>query len=618
MNGVKGEGNDADALEFYEEAAVRGDVHSQVQLGKMYLHGAGIDRDYKLALAWYRKAAQQGDGEALAELGFMHEKGLGVDPHLQKALDCYKKAIARGSALGQIRLADLYLNGLGIEQSTRKALACYQKSAEQDKDPQSAGLALLRWGALYFQGRGVEKDLRKGFELYLQAAKLGNAEAQRCVGAMYRDGVGVGRDHNKALGWFKKSARGKSAPADSAMGDIYRDGLFVEKNIPEAMKWYGKAAGKGDKYARIELLKLQQEEGAPPRDAAASPPAAPGDSPALAEAARTVRAGAGSDKRGKKAKKKWSLSVRGKLQQARRSIGARLMAVGKTAEKPSRPAAPSAKKPARRAPAPRTLRTVSSAIGVVAIALMILLLDRVRESRAAPEGPPPLVVKTVVPSPPERPAVPADLFLSSLEAPAKTNAGAPRQAKNKKPLPIPEADPVAAKAEPAAPLFRREYKSLDPEEIARLLTARNLFDAVRNPAGGCSHQYEPMSVAGLTLIVDRATDLVWTRQQIPVKMNLEKTLSWIESLNRIQYGGGRRWRLPTVEEAASLLEKNPETKVFLHGIFGEGLQVIWTGDRSAESDSWVVDFQGGTVKSVKNKSRLMTLMVSSDSDSPVN
>lgn len=618
MNDVKGEGNDADALEFYEEAAARGDVHSQVQLGKMYLHGAGIDRSYKLALGWYRKAAQGGDGEALAELGFMHEKGLGVDPHPLKALACYKKAIARGSALGQIRLGDLYLNGLGVEQSTRKALACYQKSAEQGKDAESSALALLRLGTMYCQGRGVEKDLRKGFVLVQRAAKLGNGEAQRCLGAMYRDGAGVGRDHKKALEWFQRSARKNRIPAEGAVGDIYRDGLVVERNIPEAIRWYKKAAGKGDKHARIELLKLQQEQGPPPRGAAASPPAAAGDSPASAEAARTIRAAAGSDKRAKKAKKKSSQSLRGKLQQARRSIGVGLMAVGKTAEKLSRAAVASAKKLARKAPAPRTLRTVFSVIGIVAIALMILLRDRGRESRAAPEGPRPLVFKTVGPSPPARPAVPADLLLSALEAPAKTNAGARRQAKASNPLPVPAADAVAPPAEPAAPVFRREYKSLDQEEIGRLLASRNLFDAVRNPEGGCPHQYEPLDAAGLTLIADRATGLVWTRQQIPVKMNLEKALSWIESLNRIQYGGGRRWRLPTVEEAASLLEKNTGTKAFLPGIFGEGLQVIWTGDRSAASDSWVVDFQGGTVKSARNKARLMTLMVSSDSDSPAN
>ena len=620
MNDVRGEENNTNALEFYHEAAERGDVHSQVQLGKIYLHGAGVDRDYKLALVWYLKAAQQGDGEALADLGLMHEKGLGVDLDLQKALVWYKKSIALGSALGQIRLGDLYLNGSGVEQSTRKALACYQKSAEQGKDPESAGLALLRLGAMHCRGRGVEKDLRKGFDYYNQAAKLGNAEAQLCVGTMYRDGMGVGRDHKKALEWFQRSAKQNKVPADSAIGDIYRDGLVVEKNIPEAIRWYKKAAAKGDKYARMELLKLQHEEGTPARCRADAAPAGRGVSQAKAEVTRIDRPGTVAGKKEEKAREwrkkaitKWNMSVRGKLQRLRQSIGAGLLAEKKIPRKATRPAVPSTRRQARKAPAPRTLLVASTAMGMIAISLMILWLGRGREADDAPESLPPIIAKTAASPQPELPTVPAEILMLPPVTPPKANAGlAPRKAKVGNPLPIPEANPAVVKAEPVGPLLRREYKSLDQEEVTQMLSARNLFDAERNPGGGFQHQYEPMSVAGLTLIVDRATNLVWTRQQIPVKMNLDKTLRWIESLNRVEYGGIRGWRLPTIEEAASLLKKNTggET-IFLDDVFGGGIKAIWTGDSVTGSESWIVDFQHGVIGNAKSKSRLMALMVSS-------
>ncbi len=47
------------------------------------------------------------------------------------------------------------------------------------------------------------------------------------------------------------------------------------------------------------------------------------------------------------------------------------------------------------------------------------------------------------------------------------------------------------------------------------------------------------------------------------------------------------------------------------GIVIEFPQVIWTGDGFTGSESWVVDFQDGMTDHAKNKSRLVTLMVSS-------
>ena len=149
-----------------------------------------------------------------------------------------------------------------------------------------------------------------------------------------------------------------------------------------------------------------------------------------------------------------------------------------------------------------------------------------------------------------------------------------------------------------------------------MLKAKKIFDAERNPGGDFPHRYEIQNAAGLSLIFDRATNLVWTRQQNPVKMNLERSVQWIESLNHAGYGGQGKWRLPTVEEAASLLKKKADGgKLFLDAVFGGGIEVIWTGDGSMGSGSWVVDFLGGTIKYVKNKSRLATLMVSSDPSS---
>ncbi len=590
----------------------------------MYLQGAGVNRDYKLALEWYRKSAGQGNGEAQAYLGYMHEKGLGVDRDIQEALEFYKKSAAQGNALGRVRLGDLYLDGLGIDQNPRKALACYLQSAEQGEDPESAGLALLRLGAMHCQGRGVEKDLKMGFGFYSKSAKLGNAEAQLCLGAMYRDGVGVERDHKKALAWFQKSARKNKPPADSAMGDLYRDGLLVEKNIPEAMKWYKKAAERGDKHARTELLKLKQEESTQKQCKTNPAPTAKGDSQAMAEAANMQPSGMGVEKkeerdreREEKAVEDGAISVRGKPQPALQPVASQPQMKKGVPKKKSRRAVPQQAGRTKKILAARTHLYWFFAIGIIGLSLMIMLLGFRKEPEMTLLNLKPVALDSAALFRPDPQSLPGAMPEPFREALRKINAGkASRKPSEKVTVPIQGPSHAVIPSEPLVPRLRREYKSLDEGQISEMLTAKNLFDAERNPEGIFQHHYEAVHAAGLRMIVDRTTNLVWTRQQNLVKMNWNKSRQWIESLNHAEYGGMRNWRLPTVEEAASLLQKKAgDEKLFLAAIFGGDVKVIWTGDSFAGSESWGIDFQNGVIKSAKNKSRLMTLMVRSDSNS---
>jgi TPR repeat protein len=621
LNAVRGEGDGRKALESIHGSAARGDAHSQARLGRMYLDGAGVDQDYDLALEWNRKSAAQGNGEALACLGHMYEKGLGVDQDMQKAWTFYKKSAAQGSVLGLVRLGDLYLNGSGVEQSFRKALARYQRAAEQVDDPENAGLALYKLGTMYYQGRGVEKDLRKGFELYERSAKLGNAEAQLCLGAIYRDGMGVGRDHKKALEWFKKSARNnKSQAADSAMGDIYRDGLLVEKNIPEAIRWYEKASEKGDKYARTELVKFKQEAGIKQVFKTNLALAGTGDPKAMAEVADMYLAGMGVGKNEEKACE-WfekafasgNVSVRSRMQQVQRSIVSKSRMENSTPERISPRAVPGLKRQTKKAQALRRRPYLFFATGITALLFIIILFSFRNKPEQAPGGREPELPASASPPRPQFLSLPSPVPGLPAEIPGKIAA---RKASRKPSVagsaPILETMPALAKIEPVVPRLRREYRTLDEQTISAMLAAKNIFDARRNPAGNFPHQYEAVRVAGLRLILDRASDLVWTRQQNLVRMNLKKSIRWIESLNGIEYGGIRDWRLPTLEEAASLLCQGTEAgKIFLDEVFGGDVREIWTGDGFTESESWSIDFLGGAVKPVKNKSRLMILMVSS-------
>ncbi len=619
----KGLGVDRDiqkALELYKQSAAQGNALGQARLAALYLAGMGVEQNPRVAFVWYEKSAAQGNGEAQAYLGHLYEKGLGVNRDIRQAAELYKKSAAQDNALGQLKLADFYSSGIGVERNPRRAFAWYQKAAAQDQEPEIAAQAQLKMGAMYCQGNGVEKDLKKGFEFYEKAAKLGYAEAQFCLGAMYEDGVGVERDHKKALEWFQKSSKKSKTPANSAMGDIYRDGLVVEKNIPEAISWYKKAADAGDPYAKSELLKLQLEVDAQQNSPSAEAPVDKATARPQAEAADTRPAAtgiAGSKEKARKQADKTvegaALPLRGKLRSMPRPQSAKRQMESKPPEKKAaKPVGDKIRQP-KQARASRNLLYLFSAIGTVVAALVVITIGLNKTPAPTWES-----VKlgameiTALPRPDPRslPAMTVRLpgdFLKKIRA-----AGASRK---KIVAPVVEAVQAPAVVQPTAPLLRREYKSLDEAGISRMLATRNIFDAKRNPGGNFPHRFEIKNSAGLRLIVDRATGLAWARQGNPVRMNLKKSLDWIASLNNVAYGGDKNWRLPTIEEAAALLQKNPEGKnSFLDAIFGEGLGMIWTGDGFTGSESWAVDFQNGLIDQAKNKSKLAILMVSSSTD----
>lgn len=107
---------------------------------------------------------------------------------------------------------------------------------------------------LYF-GDGVNRDLPKSLELYLQAAELGDAEAQYIAGGMYFKGRGTEVNYGKAFALLYKAAvNGKStASSQKIIAQSFLLGENVPKNYEEAEHWFNLAAESGDSEAQNEL-----------------------------------------------------------------------------------------------------------------------------------------------------------------------------------------------------------------------------------------------------------------------------------------------------------------------------------------------------------------------------
>ncbi len=138
-------------------------------------------------------------------------------------------------------------------------------------------------------------------------------------------------------------------------------------------------------------------------------------------------------------------------------------------------------------------------------------------------------------------------------------------------------------------------QNLDEEAIKKMLERLSSFDSRWNASGkGISHQYQFIVEKKNHILIDKATGLMWERSGSSKHMTYKKAKDYISQLNRKRFTGFSDWRLPTLEEAMSLME--PEKKksdLYIDPIFGSKQSWIWTADQLSASRAWYVSFLDG-------------------------
>jgi hypothetical protein len=112
------------------------------------------------------------------------------------------------------------------------------------------------------------------------------------------------------------------------------------------------------------------------------------------------------------------------------------------------------------------------------------------------------------------------------------------------------------------------------------------------------HDYNFKTIGGDKVVVDKATGLMWHQNGSDSSMRYKKAKKWIRKLNKRGYAGYQDWRLPTVEEAASLLASSKNNSdLYIDPIFSNMQEWIWTGDEFDDGSeaAWDVSFHDGLV-----------------------
>jgi serine/threonine protein kinase len=143
--------------------------------------------------------------------------------------------------------------------------------------------------------------------------------------------------------------------------------------------------------------------------------------------------------------------------------------------------------------------------------------------------------------------------------------------------------------------LRRTPRDLNTSGTQLMLKKRGFYDYHKNRSKRFRNQLSLKKQGGKNVIVDRATGLVWHHSGSPRYMNLSRAHSWITSLNRVRHAGYSDWRLPTLEEAASLMESTKNSSgLHLSPLFSGKTRSIWTSDTLGQ-EYWIVYFDHGYV-----------------------
>jgi serine/threonine protein kinase len=148
--------------------------------------------------------------------------------------------------------------------------------------------------------------------------------------------------------------------------------------------------------------------------------------------------------------------------------------------------------------------------------------------------------------------------------------------------------------------LRSQYQEIDNQQVKEMLHKYNFFEKYYNKEGNFKNKFELIMISENEKVVnDYATGLSWHQAGSISFMSLEKAKKWLAELNEQGYAGHKDWRLPTLEEAVSLLESTEsQYALYTNNLFSYEQRFIWTGDTFPGGKAWAVDFYSGDINRV--------------------
>ena len=151
---------------------------------------------------------------------------------------------------------------------------------------------------------------------------------------------------------------------------------------------------------------------------------------------------------------------------------------------------------------------------------------------------------------------------------------------------------------------KKEYVAncLSFDDVKKMLKEKGFFcqkyewsELYCNPDGkGIENKYILQDINGDSVVFDAATNLIWQRSGSANYMNYENAKKYIDKLNHDRFAESDKWRLPTLEEAMSVMEPEQKKGLYINLIFDSKQRFIWTANKVPDDlSTWIVSIDGG-------------------------
>ncbi|MBU0962099.1 MAG: DUF1566 domain-containing protein [Proteobacteria bacterium] len=136
-----------------------------------------------------------------------------------------------------------------------------------------------------------------------------------------------------------------------------------------------------------------------------------------------------------------------------------------------------------------------------------------------------------------------------------------------------------------------EHAVINDDQIADVIRKWNFFDSEYNPEGRFANILVDTG-DGLT-VVDQKTGLMWQRAGLDIT-SVRSMQRNIEKLNKEGFAAHHDWRMPTMEEAMSLMEPEVNSKgTHLQLCFSKEQPFIFVAAQRKPGGYWFVDYKQG-------------------------
>ena len=136
-------------------------------------------------------------------------------------------------------------------------------------------------------------------------------------------------------------------------------------------------------------------------------------------------------------------------------------------------------------------------------------------------------------------------------------------------------------------------ENVSGESVIDMLADNGFYDRDWNSsASGFPNDYALQNEG--KVVLDHASGLMWQQSGSDKDISFDEAKKYVAKLNSDHYAGYNDWRLPTLEEAMSLMEPTEKGGgLHIDPVFDNMQRWVWTSDMNNTSLAWLVNFISG-------------------------